>query len=166
MKLEETLRALFDASVEFVLIGGAAMQLQGSAHLTEDLDFCYARSAKNLERLALALAPHHPRLRGAPENLPFRFDAATIKRGLNFTLMTDLGALDFLGEVAGVGDYVEVKNNSDLMAILEMDCLVLSLDGLIRAKKAAGRERDLAVIPELEGLLDLRKRSQKKPDEK
>ena len=75
--------------------------------------------------------------------------------------MTDLGALDFLGEVAGVGDYVEVKKNSDLMAILEMDCLVLSLDGLIRAKKAAGRERDLAVIPELEGLLDLRKRSQK-----
>lgn len=166
MKLEETLRALFDASVEFVLIGGAAMQMQGSAHLTEDLDFCYARSAKNLEWLALALAPHHPRLRGAPENLPFRFDAATIKRGLNFTLMTDLGALDFLGEVAGVGDYVEVKKNSDLMAILEMDCLVLSLDGLIRAKKAAGRERDLAVIPELEGLLDLRKRSQKKPDEK
>jgi hypothetical protein len=166
MKLEETLRALFDASVEFVLIGGAAMQMQGSAHLTEDLDFCYARSAKNLERLALALAPHHPRLRGAPENLPFRFDAATIKRGLNFTLMTDLGALDFLGEVAGVGDYVEVKKNSDLMAILEMDCLVLSLDGLIRAKKAAGRERDLAFIPELEGLLDLRKRSQKKPDEK
>jgi len=161
MKLEETLRALFDANVEFVLIGGAAMQMQGSAHLTEDLDFCYARSAKNLERLALALAPHHPRLRGAPENLPFRFDSATIKRGLNFTLMTDLGALDFLGEVAGVGDYVEVKKNSDLMAILEMDCLVLSLDGLIRAKKAAGRERDLAVLPELEGLLDLRKRSQK-----
>jgi hypothetical protein len=49
MKLEETLRALFDASVEFVLIGGAAMQMQGSAHLTEDLDFCYARSARNIE---------------------------------------------------------------------------------------------------------------------
>lgn len=161
MKLKETLRALFDANVEFVLIGGAAMQMQGSAHLTEDLDFCYARSAKNLERLSLALAPYHTRLRGAPENLPFRFDAATIKRGLNFTLMTDLGALDFLGEVAGVGGYLEAKKNSDAMAIFELDCLVLSLEGLIRAKKAAGRERDLEVIPELEGLLDIRKRSQK-----
>ena len=87
MKLEETLRALFDANVEFVLIGGAAMQMQGSAHLTEDLDFCYARSAKNLERLALALAPTIRDSEGAPENLPFRFDAATIKRGLNFTLI-------------------------------------------------------------------------------
>jgi len=161
MKLEEALRALFDANVEFVLIGGAAMQMQGSAHLTEDLDFCYARSAKNLERLALALAPHHPRLRGARENLPFHFDAATIKRGLNFTLMTDLGALDFLGEVSGVGGFREVKKNSDVITIFDMDFLVLSLEGLIRAKKAAGRDRDLEVIPELEGLLDLRKRSQK-----
>ena len=166
MKLEETLRALFDANAEFVLIGGAAMQMQGSAQLTEDLDFCYARSAKNLEPLALALAPHHPRLRGAMEHLPFRFDAATIKRGLPSTLMTDSGALGFLGEVAGVGDYVEVKKNSDLMAILEMDCLVLSLEALIRAKKAGGCERDLEVIPELEGLPHLRKRSQKKPNEK
>ncbi len=161
MKLEETLRALFDANVDFVLIGGAAMQMQGSAYLTEDLDFCYSRSAKNLERLALALAPYHPRLRGAPENLPFHFDAATIKRGLNFTLKTDLGALDFLGEVAGVGDYLAVKKNSDVMTIFEIECLVLSLEGLIRAKRAAGRERDLDVIPELEGLLDLRKRSRK-----
>jgi predicted nucleotidyltransferase len=161
MKLEETLRALFDANLEFILIGGAAMQLQGSAHLTEDLDFCYSRSAKNLERLARAMAPHHPRLRGAPDNLPFRFDAATIKRGLNFTLMTDLGWIDFLGEVAGLGGYKEVKKYSEVMAILEMDCQVLSLEGLIRAKKAAGRDRDLEVLPELEGLLDLRKRSQK-----
>jgi len=161
VKLEETLRALYDAEVEFVLIGGAAMQMQGSAHLTEDLDFCYSRSTKNLERLASALEPYHPRLRGAPENLPFRFDAATIKRALNFTLMTDLGALDFLGEVSGVGDYSEVKKSSDTMDIFGMDCLVLSLVGLIRAKKATGRKRDLEVIPELQGLLDLRKRSQK-----
>jgi hypothetical protein len=158
MRLEETIRALFDANVEFVLIGGAAMQMQGSAHLTEDLDFCYSRSAKNLERLARAIAPHHPRLRGAPENLPFRFDAATIKRGLNFTLITDLGWIDFLGEVTGLGSYEEVKKNSEVIPIFDMDCLVLSLAGLIRAKKAAGRDRDLEVLPELEGLLDLQRR--------
>ncbi len=161
MKLEETLRALYDANVEIVLIGGAAMQMQGSAHLTEDLDFCYSRSTKNLERLASALARYHPRLRGASDNLPFRFDARTIKRGLNFTLMTDLGAVDFLGEVSGIGGYSEVRKNSDVMVLFDMDCPVLSLKGLIRAKKAAGRDRDLEVIPELEGLLDLRKRSEK-----
>jgi hypothetical protein len=57
VKLEQTLRALYDAGVEFVLIGGAAMQLQGSAYMTEDLDFCYARSPQNIRALAQALGP-------------------------------------------------------------------------------------------------------------
>jgi hypothetical protein len=47
------------------------------------------------------------------------------------------------------------------MAIFNLKCQVLSLQGLIRAKKAAGRKRDLDVLPELEALLDLRSRSQK-----
>ena len=67
MNLEEILRALYDGAVEFVIIGGAAMQFQGSARLPEDLDFCYPRSERNFERLAKTLAPFHPRLRGAPE---------------------------------------------------------------------------------------------------
>jgi hypothetical protein len=78
MKLEETIRILYDAGVEFVVIGGVAMGLQRSAHLTKDIDFCYARTTKNRERLAKALEPFHPVLRGAPPGLPFRFDAKTI----------------------------------------------------------------------------------------
>ena len=58
---------------------------------------------KREERLAAALSRFQPYLRGAPEGLPFRFDAATIRRGLNFTLRTTAGDIDVLGEVAGVG---------------------------------------------------------------
>jgi len=65
MKLDETIRILNDAGVEFVIIGGVAMGLQGSAHLTRDIDFCYARTVKNMERLSAALAPYHPAFRGA-----------------------------------------------------------------------------------------------------
>jgi len=57
MKLDETIRILNDAGVEFVIIGGVAMGLQGSAHLTRDIDFCYARTVKNMERLSRPL--HH-----------------------------------------------------------------------------------------------------------
>lgn len=57
MNLEETLRVLSDAGVEFVLIGGAAMGLQGSPHVTQEMGFCYERSMPNLERLAKALKP-------------------------------------------------------------------------------------------------------------
>lgn len=162
MKLEEVLLALYDEHVEVVLIGGGAMQLQGSAYTTEDLDFCYARTKLNIARLARALAPYHPRLRGAPEGLPFHFDAATIERGSNFTLETDLGALDFLGHVAGFTDYEAVKNSSDTIRIFGMKCQVLSLAGLIRAKEVAGRKKDLEAVIELKGLLQIREKTKLK----
>ena len=63
---EQLLRTLHTAGVKFVLIGGLAMVAHGSATLTGDVDICYARDAENLERLARALAPFHPQLRGAP----------------------------------------------------------------------------------------------------
>jgi predicted nucleotidyltransferase len=159
MKLEETIRILNDASVEFVVIGGAAMGLQGSADLTQDIDFCYARTAKNIERLAKALEPFHPVLRGTPPGRPFRFDVQTIGNGLNFTLTTDLGDLDFLGEVSGLGSFQEVLSVSDVRDVGGVDCRVLSLEGLIKSKTAAGRPRDLYVLPELRGLHELKKKT-------
>ena len=154
-ELPEILRVLCDGSVEFVLIGGAAMHLQGSAYVTQDLDFCYARSPTNCERLAAALAPFHPKLRGAPSDLRFSFDARTIAHGLNFTLVTDLGDLHFLGEVAGLGSYAEVKAAAETKLIENIPVQVLSLSGLIRSKRAMGRAKDLYVLPELEGLEQL-----------
>src|SRR5690242_8360242 len=159
MNLEETLRVLYDAGVEFVLIGGAAMGLQGSAHLTRDMDFCYERSRLNLERLAKALKPYHPSLRGAPAGLPFHFDAETIARGLNFTLSTDLGDIDFLGEVSGLGGFDRVKAASDVKNVGGIEVRVLSLSGLIKSKAAAGRDRDLYVLPELKALEELKKKT-------
>src|SRR5512142_2554774 len=71
LKLLETLHA---TGVRFVIIGGIAMVLRGSSRVTVDLDICYARDAANLDKLASALAPFHPRLRGAPPELPFLWD--------------------------------------------------------------------------------------------
>jgi predicted nucleotidyltransferase len=159
MKLEETLRVLYDAGVEFVLIGGAAMGLQGSAHLTRDMDFCYERTKRNMERLANALRPYHPALRGAPSGLPFHFDAETISRGLNFTLSSDLGDIDFLGEVSGLGGFASVKGASDRMNVNGIEVNVLSLAGLIMSKSAAGRPRDLYVLPELKALEELKRKT-------
>lgn len=99
MLFRDLLATLTNADVRFVVIGGVALVLRGSVRLTVDLDICYARDGDNLQRLADALAPHHPRLRGAPPELPFLWDAQTLRSGLNFTLKTDLGDLDVLGEV-------------------------------------------------------------------
>jgi len=158
IELRKALNVLRKGEVEFVLIGGAAMVPHGSAQVTQDLDICYARSRENIRRLVKALAPYRPRLRGVSNDVPFRLDEETLARGMNFTLATDLGDLDLFGEVKGLGPFDVVRATSENVQVFEGTCAILSLDGLIKAKRAAGRPRDLAVLPELEALRELRKK--------
>ena len=99
------LERLAGNQVDFIVIGGVAASLHGSAYVTQDLDICYERSEAGIERVCRALVDLHPTLRGAPEGLPFRFDPATVGAGLNFTLSTDLGPLDLLCEVVPFGNF-------------------------------------------------------------
>jgi len=75
--------------------------LQGSSYITNDLDVFFSRRPENLKRLTAALAPYHPRLRDSPPGLPFVWDETTLRNGTIFTLVTDLGLIDLLAEVAG-----------------------------------------------------------------
>ena len=120
--------------------------------LTNDLDVCYSRDAPNLERLAGALQSVHARLRNAPEGVPFILDAETLKRGLNFTFTTEIGDLDLLGEVRGVGNYAEVLSNSITVELFGYRFQVIDINRLIIAKRAAGRPKDLIALPELEAI--------------
>ena len=155
---QQLITRLSEASVDYVLIGGIAAIVHGSAHVTYDVDVCYERSRANVERLCQALAPLHPTLREAPKDLPFRFDPLTVLAGLNFTLDTDLGALDLLGEVVPFGPFAYVVAHAEEAELFGLHVRVLSLEALIRAKQTAGRRKDLLILPELEALLELRTR--------
>lgn len=146
------IRRLAEAKVEFVVIGGLAVLVHGHVRATLDLDVCYARSPENLERLVKALAPIRPRLRGAPEGLPFFFDVQTLRNGLNFTLVTDAGEIDLLGEVTGVGGYGELAPGAASTDLYGSPVKVIALDDLIRAKAAAGRAKDLLDLEALRAL--------------
>jgi hypothetical protein len=150
------LRDLLDAGVEFILVGGVAANLHGSARATYDVDVVYRRSDENVARLVVALSPIAPYLRGAPPGLPFRFDADTIRGGLNFTLTTDKGDIDLLGEVAGAGTYVDLLPLSHEVTLFGRQCRCATIDALIRMKRAAGRPKDFEAIAELELLRDER----------
>jgi hypothetical protein len=155
MDFREALTILHDGNVEFMVIGGLAATLHGSARITFDVDVLYRRSDENIARLARALAPIDPYLRGAPAGLPFRWDVPTISAGLNFTLATTIGPLDLLGEVAGVGRFEDALPHATAMTVFGHETLVLDLDWLIKSKRAAGRTKDLETIAELEILSDL-----------
>ena len=147
------LRVLTDAGVRFIIVGGAAATAHGSARLTQDLDVVYARDADNLRRLAACLAPYEPYLRGAPLGLPFVLDDVTLRRGLNFTLVSKLGDLDLLGEVVGGGGFDELVDDCIEIELFGVRCLCLGLRKLIDVKRAAGRPKDLEVLAELEEIL-------------
>lgn len=148
------LRALGSHGVRHVLVGGAAAVAHGSARLTQDVDVVYARDAGNVAALAKALGPLRPYLRGAPPGLPFVWDERTIRNGLNFTLQTELGAIDLLGEIVGGGRYEDLEPHSFEIEAFGVRCRILDLETLIRVKRAAGRPKDLEAIAELEAIRD------------
>jgi hypothetical protein len=150
--IEAPLRLLGESRVNCVIVGGVAAAIHGSLLLTNDLDVCYSRDAANLERLAEALQSVHARLRNVPEGIPFILDAETLAKGLNFTFTTDIGDLDLLGEVLGVGKYDEVLSNSITIDLFNYRFAVIDISKLIAAKRAAGRPKDLIALPELEAI--------------
>lgn len=152
------IRLLSEARVDFIIVGGVAATLHGAARITYDVDIVYSREPANLERLVLALAPRHPYLRGAPPGLPFTFDAETLRRGLNFTLSTDVGDIDLLGEITGGGAYADLLEHTESVDLFGFSCQVVTLPTLIALKRAAGRSKDFDALAELEALLEERDR--------
>src|SRR5262249_23080933 len=125
--------------VECVLIGSWAMYAHGCSVATQNVEFCYSRSPKNIIATAGAFASLHSRLRGAPAGLPFHWDVPTILRGVNFALTTDLGDVDLVSEVPGLGKYERVLAQSQERTFFGLTIRVLSLDGLIVTNQAVGR---------------------------
>jgi hypothetical protein len=146
------LAALGRYKVAFIVVGGAAAIAHGSARLTQDLEIVYDRAPENLDRLVAALSDYLPYPRGAPPGLPFLWDRITLERGLNFTLVTSLGDVDLLGEIPGGGAYRDLLPDAIKLDLFQVRCPCLSLPQLIRAKRAAGRPKDLEALAELEAI--------------
>ena len=146
------LRALTDAGVEFVLIGGVAARIHGSPTLTRDVDICHARDEANLERLSGVLQRLHARLRGVDEDVPFLLDARTLEAGGSFTFATDVGDLDLLAVPAGVDGFEQLERSAVPIDLGDLVVKVCDLADLIAMKRAAARPKDLIEVDVLSGL--------------
>jgi hypothetical protein len=152
--VKETIVRLAQAQVEFVVVGGISAVLQGVPIVTIDLDLCYRRTPANIAKLVAALAPLQPRPRGFPPDLPFTFDERTLQLGTNFTFTVGNEDLDLLGEMAAIGGYEQIIGQARELEVAGFKVKVLSLPQLIATKRAAGRPKDLAVLPVLQATLD------------
>jgi hypothetical protein len=150
----DILGRLLKHKVEFVVVGGYAAIAHGSTMMTQDVDVCLRFSVENLMRLQTALADLHPVHRMTPKRIPLVITAETCGSLHNLYLDTDLGSLDCLSLIKGVGDYQAVRAQSIEVALPLGLCRILSLDALIEAKSAMGRERDKEVVIQLRALRD------------
>ena len=135
-----------------MIVGGIAMQLHGSSYVTQDIDLVYERSSKNAERIVAALLPFEPRPREFPQDLKFIFDVQTLMVTELLTLETTAGDVDLLAHLKGVGDFSAVDAISESFTFTGFSFRVLSVDGLIAAKTAAGRPKDKAGLVELRAI--------------
>jgi hypothetical protein len=148
------LQALVENAVDFVLVGGLAGLLHGSAYPTFDLDVVYARDRQNISRMTAVLRGIGVRLRGAPADLPFVLDERTIENGSNFTFETEFGPFDILGHADGMPSYEQLRANSKLTSLDGIDVRVASLDDLIAMKRAANRTKDKLMVEEYLAIAD------------
>jgi hypothetical protein len=150
--LSQLLQRLCGADVDFVIVGGFAALLHGSTLVTRDLDVCAVLSSDHVAKLRDALRDLKPTHRLTPQRLSFLTNPDPGVEVRNLHLETELGAVDILSSVLGVGDFQRVRAASTEIEVFGQRCRVISIDDLISAKEALGREKDLLAAKELRAI--------------
>lgn len=145
---ERILRALAEHGVEYVLIGGLAVQTHGHVRTTNDADLIPSPDPANLERLASALRSLEARVLNPGEE-GTEIDAKMLPRATIWQFASRDGGIDVLHEVPGGRSYEELSERALHVQLGEIDVPVVDLDDLIRMKLARGRPVDLEDVASL-----------------
>lgn len=157
--LVQLIPRLCDAEIEFVIVGGFAAMLHGSSLLTRDLDVCAVITSESVARLREALRDLKPMHRISSPRLSFLDHADRDGTLKNLYLETELGPVDVLGSIQGVGDFARVRENAIEISLAGRRCHVISIQDLIKAKESLARDKDLLAVRELRALLEKAERA-------
>lgn len=154
------LRQLHDAKIEYILIGGLAVNAWGVIRSTKDVDICPAPDPQNLERLAALLQRLGVKQLGvgiegfADAEMPFDpTRPEDLAEGGNFRLATPLGVLDIMQWVPGIEDestYATLAADAEVAKAFGIEIAVCSIGALRLMKRAAGRPQDLQDLADLD----------------
>ena len=157
-ELNKLLQRLIDADVPFVIVGGFGGMLHGSSLVTRDLDVCAVLTEANVGKLRSTFSDLHPVHRHNPQRLSFLENPEPGVALKNLYLQTDLGPLDLMSSITGVGDYDRVASRSVEADLFGNKVRVIGIEDLIAAKETLGREKDLLAVKELRAILERTKR--------
>jgi predicted nucleotidyltransferase len=145
-KVRQTLinvcKSLNRQEVDYLLIGGIAVGIQGYPRYTADVDFWYNPTLSNFHKILKALEELGVDITDLTE---ITFDSKkTFLRIPNFSVRTE-----FLPQIMGVVSFDEAKKGSTKVLFDEVEVHVLSLSDLIKNKEAVHRPSDLLDVDEL-----------------
>ena len=153
-----TLRALKDAQVEFILVGGLSAVLNGAPINTFDVDVVHSRDPANIIRLQHALEELDAVYRIQPHRR-LRPTASHLASAGHQNLLTRTGPLDLLGTIGSGLNYADLISHSAEKDLDEgLRVRVLDLETLIAIKEELGGEKDRAVLPILRRTLEERRK--------
>jgi hypothetical protein len=160
--LSNLLERLVKAGVDFVIVGGFAGVVHGCTYVTQDVAICCDFSAANLLALQTAISDLGPVHRMTPGRKKLQLTEKTSGQFKNLYLDTNIGQLDCLSFIDGLGDYDQVKRASGLIEVENIKMCVLNLDALIKTKRAMNRPRDKEAVFQLEAIRKLKNTKKRK----
>lgn len=145
---ERIFRELAAREVDYVLIGGIAVQTHGHVRMTNDVDLIPAPEPANLDRLAEVLRALDARvLNPGSENL--EIDGRMLPRATIWQFATREGDIDVMHEVPAGDPFDQLSERALRLRLGDVEVPVVSLDDLIRMKLARGRRIDLEDVAAL-----------------
>ncbi|MEX2237839.1 MAG: hypothetical protein WEB00_09925 [Dehalococcoidia bacterium] len=153
---EPILRSLVSHGIEFVLIGGIAASARLAPWASYNLEITPSGSKANIERVASALKELDATPpTGEPSGVPFPIDARGLANSQIWTMTTPYGDIDCSFVPSGTQGYDDLKRGAGPVEVFPgLVVQVASLSDVIRSKEAAGRPKDLAVLPLLRQTLE------------
>ncbi|MHB8320353.1 MAG: hypothetical protein ACYDEP_14200 [Acidimicrobiales bacterium] len=139
--------------VRYVVIGAfAAIAQQAPIAPTRDIDLTPDISTANLRRLSAALKELDARIRSdtVDGGLPFDHDGPSLGKAVIWNLICGYGEFDISFRPSGLDDgYTQLALNAHRVLVDGVEVVVADLDDVIRSKEAAGRPKDIRVLPAL-----------------
>jgi hypothetical protein len=140
-------RAFAEHGVEYVTIGGIAVQAHGGQRVTRDLDIAIATSSANVTRLAAALSDIDARVLGPDgqrsQSAP---SAALLGSGDQWHLVSRHGRLDVMSLPVHLGTFDQFRARAHEVPLGDLTVPIANREDLLKMKQAAGRPQDLADV--------------------
>jgi predicted nucleotidyltransferase len=150
LRLRLLLERLRDADVDFILVGGLAVNAWGYLRATRDIDLVPDPSSENLRRLDTLLVDLGGRVEVGERLLDSGAIKTFLRTGDRTLVLTDLGRIDVLQGLPQVPTFASLDERASEVDIEGLVVKVCSLDDLLAMKRASDRPRDRDDLEALE----------------